>query len=266
LNNGRVDFLITDFSDDYKALYRNDGDASFVEVGREAGIGQIPIPFVGWGDGLIDYDNDGWKDIFMVNGHVYPQVDRYPWGTSYAERPLLFRNLGNDRFEYVPAVAGTGLAVVLPGRGAAFGDLFNDGKIDVVMNPVDGPPVLLRNVNPDRHHWVELKLVGGPKSPRDAVGATVFLTTNGIRRREDVMSGGSYLSSNDQRAHFGLGDTTDAGAAEIRWPSGKRETVKLPAVDRIYTITEGAGITAVFRPGAVPAHDDKRIARQKRQP
>jgi len=124
--------------------------------------------------------------------------------------------------------------------------LFNNGKIDVVINPIDGPAVLLKNVNPDHHHWVELKLVGGARSPRDAVGATVYLTANGMRQREDVMSGGSYISSNDQRAHFGLGDATDGGMAEIHWPSGARETVKLPAVDRIFTITEGKGITGVL--------------------
>jgi len=246
MNNGRVDLLITDFSDDFKALYRNDGDASFTEVARDSGIAMMAIPFVGWGDAFIDYDNDGWKDIMMINGHVYPQVDEHNWGTTYAERPLLFHNNRNGTFTYVPAVKGTGLAVVIPGRGAAFGDLFNNGKIDVVINPVDGPPVLLKNVHADHHHWVELKLIGGPKSPRDAVGSTVYLTADGIRQREDIMSGGSYISSNDQRPHFGLGDATDPGTAEIHWPSGSKETVRLPAVDRIYTITEGKGITGIF--------------------
>ena len=212
----------------------------------------MAVPFVGWGDGLIDYDNDGWKDLMMINGHVYPQVDEHDWGTTYAERPLLFHNNHHGKFDYVPPVKGSGLAVVMPGRGAAFGDLFNNGKIDVVINPVDGPPVLLKNVNPDHHHWVELKLVGGadPKtgrrSPRDAVGAAVYLTANGMRQREDVMSGGSYISSNDQRAHFGLGDATDAGTAEIHWPSGQVEKVKLPAEDRIFTITEGQGISGTL--------------------
>ncbi len=182
----------------------------------------------------------------MINGHVYPQVDEHKWGTSYAERPLLFHNAHNGRFDYVQPVKGTGLAVVTSGRGAAFGDLFNDGKIDVVISPVDGPPVLLRNVNPDHHHWIELKLIGGPRSPRDAVGATVFLTANGMRQREDVMSGGSYISSNDQRAHFGLGDALNPGTVEIHWPSGARETLKLPGINRVYTITEGVGITAVL--------------------
>jgi hypothetical protein len=246
LNNGLVDLLVTDFSDDYKALYRNDGEASFTEVANEVGLAQIPVPFVGWGDGFIDYDNDGFKDVMMINGHVYPQVDEHQWGTTFAERPLLFRNNQKGRFEYVAPVKGSGLATITSGRGAAFGDLFNDGKTDVVINPIDGPPVLLRNVNPDHHHWVELKLIGGPKSPRDAIGATVYLTANGMRQREDVMSGGSYISSNDQRPHFGLGNATDAGIAEIHWPSGAKETVKLPAVDRIFTLTEGKGITGVL--------------------
>jgi hypothetical protein len=182
----------------------------------------------------------------MINGHVYPQVDEHDWGTTYAQRPLLFHNNHHGKFEYVPPVKGSGLAVITPGRGAAFGDLFNNGKIDVVINPVDGPPVLLKNVNPDHHHWVEIKLVGGPKSPRDAIGATVYLTANGMRQREDVMSGGSYLSSNDQRPHFGLGDTINAGTAEIHWPSGRIEKIKLPGVDRIFTITEEQGITGVL--------------------
>ena len=141
------------------------------------------------------------------------------------------------------------MAVVIVGRGAAFGDIFNDGKIEVVINSMDGVPVLLRNVNSDHHNWVELKLIGGAKSPRDAVGATVYLAANGMRQRGDVLSGGSYLSSNDQRVHFGLGDATDAGTAEIHWPSGAKEVVKLPAVGRIYTITEGKGITGALCDG-----------------
>ncbi len=254
-NDGNIDLLVTDFSDDFKALYHNDGDtdapgglkaASFTDVADQAGIVQTAIPFVGWGDGFLDYDNDGFKDIMMINGHVYPEVDQHDWGTTFAQRPLLYRNLGNGKFEYVPPVRGSGLATLTSGRGAAFGDLFNNGKIDVVINPIDGPPVLLKNVSPDGHHWVELRLVGGPKSPRDAVGATVYVRANGMRQREDVVSGGSYISSNDPRAHFGLGDATDAGSAEIRWPSGKVETVKLPAADRIYSIEEGKGITSVL--------------------
>jgi hypothetical protein len=138
---------------------------------------------------------------------------------------------------------GSGLADVIPARGAAFGDLFNNGKIDVVINPIDGPPTLLKNVSPDHHHWVEIKLVGGPKSPRDATCATAFLSANGMRQRQDVLASGSYISANDRRLHFGLGDAIDAGSLVIHWPSGVRETVKLPAPDRIYTISEGKGIT-----------------------
>jgi len=249
-NNGLLDIIDTDFSDDYKVLFHNDGDASFTDVSYEAGIARETLPFVGWGDAFIDYDNDGLKDIFMVNGHVYPDAGDHAWGTSYAERPLLFHNLGKGKFEAVPPVTGTGLAVVVSARGAAFGDLFNDGRIDVVINPIDGPAVLLRNVNPDHHHWVELKLVGGPKSPRDAMCANVLLTANGMIHREDVLSSGSYISSNDQRLHFGLGDATDPGTVEIRWPSGAKESIKLPSADRVYTITEGVGITGALCGGS----------------
>jgi hypothetical protein len=182
----------------------------------------------------------------FVNGHIYPAADRLDWGTSYGQRPLLFRNTRDGKFEEVPPVKGTGLAQILSGRGAAFGDLFNNGKIDVVISQVEGPPVLLKNVYPDHHHWVELKLVGGSKSPRDAVGATVYLTGNGMRQRGDVISGGSYVSTNDPRLHFGLGDATSAVSAEIHWPSGAIETVKLLNTDRIYTITEGRGVTGAL--------------------
>jgi hypothetical protein len=246
-NNGHVSVVSTTFSDDYPILFRNDGKGAFTDVSYQAGIAQNAIPFVKFGDGFLDYDNDGWKDLLIVNGDVYPQVDQHPeWGQSYAQRPLLYRNLGNGKFDLLPAVEGTGLAVVTVGRGAAFGDLFNDGKIDVVINSMDGVPVLLRNVNSDHHHWIEVKLIGGSKSPRDAVGASVYLTANRMRQRGDVLSGGSYLSSNDFRVHFGLGDASDAGTVEIHWPSGGNETLKLPALDRIYTVTEGKGITGAM--------------------
>jgi len=250
LNNGLLDVAITDFSDEAKLLYRNEGGGNFTEVAVRAGIGRKSIPFLGWGAGFLDYDNDGWLDLLMINGHIYPVADKVDWGTSYKERPQLFHNMRDGKFEEIMPVKGSGLAAVIPGRGAAFGDLFNDGKIDVIINPEDGPPTLLRNVNPDRHHWVELKLEGtSPKSPRDAVGAAVYLTANGMRHREDVLSSGSYVSSNDKRLHFGLGDATDAGSAEIHWPSGAKEIIKLPAVDRIYTVTEGKGVTAAMCAG-----------------
>ena len=254
MNNGLLDFAVSDFEYESKLLFRKEGNGEFNEVSMQSGIGKISVPFLGWGDGFLDFDNDGWLDLMFINGHIYPAADRLDWGSSYAQKTLLFHNERNGKFTPVPAVKGTGLAEVVSGRGAAFGDLFNDGKIDVIINQIDGPPVLLRNVNADHHHWVELKLVGGPKSPRDAVGAAAYLAANGIRQRQDVISGGSYASSNDPRLHFGLGDATDPGTVEIRWPSGEKETLKLPAVDRIYTVVEGKGITSALC-GAQPCPD-----------
>ena len=240
-NNGMLDVFNTTFSDDYKPLYRNEGDANFTDISYHIGLGEITVPFLSWGDAFFDYDNDGWKDLLMSDGHVYPQADKYNWGTSWKQRPMLFRNIEGKRFENVPAVEGTGLADVIAGRGMAVGDLFNDGKIDAVINVMDGHPVLLRNVSPDHNHWIELKLIGGPRSPRDAVGTTVYLTANGMHQRGDVISGGSYLSSNDPRPHFGLGQATKIDDIEIHWPSGKVEHVTVPGTDRIVTITEGGG-------------------------
>jgi hypothetical protein len=245
LNNGQLDLYNTVFSDDYNPLYRNDGGGNFSDVSYQAGIAEITIPFLGWGTGFLDFDNDGWKDLFAANGHVYPGVDQSDWGTTFAERPLLFRNLRNGKFDVVPAVKGTGLALLLTARGAAFGDLFNDGKIDVVINQLNNTPVLLRNVSQDQNHWVGFILVGGPKSPRDAVGASVYLTAGGVRQRGDVISGGSYASSNDFRVHFGLGSSTKVDNAEIHWASGTVERVNLPGVDCYYRVEEGKGAAQI---------------------
>jgi hypothetical protein len=240
LNNGWLDLYNTVFSDDYNPLYKNEGDANFTDVSYPSGIAEVTIPFLGWGTGFLDYDNDGWLDLLAVNGHVYPGVDQSDWGTTFAERPLLFHNLKAGKFEIIPPVKGTGLAMTLVGRGAAFGDLFNDGKTDVVINQLEGSPVLLRNVNPDHHHWVGFKLIGAGKSPRDAVGATVYLTVGGVRQRRDVISGGSFASSNDQRLHFGLGDSSSIDQVEVHWPDKLVQRLKLSAgVDRYYSIEEG---------------------------
>jgi hypothetical protein len=244
LNNGMLDLYNTVFSDDYNPLYRNDGGGNFTDVSYQAGIAEVTIPFLGWGTGFLDYDNDGWKDLLAANGHVYPGVDQSDWGTTFAERPLLFHNMRNGRFEVIPPVKGTGLASPLTARGAAFGDLFNDGKIDVVINQLHNVPALLRNVNADKNHWVGLKLIGGPKSPRDAIGAAVYLTAGGTRQRADVISGGSYASSNDLRLHFGIGNSAKVDAAEVHWPSGTVERLTLPEVDRFFTVQEGQGIVA----------------------
>jgi len=246
LNNGWLDLYNTVFSDDYNPLYRNEGDANFTDVSYPSRIAEVTIPFLGWGTGFLDYDNDGWLDLLAVNGHVYPDVDKSDWGTTFAQRPLLFHNLKAGKFEVIPPVKRTGLAMTLVGRGAAFGDLFNDGKTDVVINQLEGPPVLLRNDSPDRHQWVGLKLIGAGKSPRDAVGATIYLSAGGIRQRRDVMSGGSFASSNDQRLHFGLGDSASVDQVEVHWPDKLVQRIKLPAgVDRYYSIEEGNEVASV---------------------
>ncbi len=240
-HDGKVDLYNTTFSDDYKPLYRNDGDANFTDISYQMGIAEPTIPFLGWGTAFFDYDNDGWLDLIEANGHVYPEVDKMPWGTSWQQRPLLFHNVAG-KLVLVPAVEGTSLAKIGVGRGLAFGDLFNDGKIDAIINNMDGTPSFLRNVSGDKNHWVELRLVGGPKSPRDAVGATVYVKANGYRQRGDVLSGGSFASSSDQRLHFGLAAATAVDAVEIHWPSGLVEQVKLPGVDGIFTVLEGSGV------------------------
>ena len=243
-HDGKVDFYLSSFSDDYNVLYRNDGDGNFSDVTYQAGLAEPTIPFLAWGTGFLDFDNDGWADIFVANGHVYPGVDQQDWGTTWAQRPQLFRNLDGVKFREVPPATGSGLADVITARGAAFGDLFNDGHIDVVINNVDSTPTLLRNVVKNGNHWITLRLIGGPKSPRDAIGSKVFVTTGGVRQRADVFSGGSYGSSSDQRVHFGLGSASKIDKLEIYWPSGAKQEIQAPAVDRILTIAEGKGVVA----------------------
>jgi hypothetical protein len=273
--DGKLDLFVTTFSDDNKTLYRNDGEFAFTDVSFRAGLGMPTIPFLSWGAGFLDFDNDGLLDLFIANGHVYPVADKTDWGTTYAQRPLLFRNLDGGKFAEVPPATGSGLASITSARGAAFGDLFNDGHIDVVLNNIDSTPTLLRNVTRSLNHWLTLRLVAAPSvkrnaqasvaaadrrgrlspsqppapvysSPRDAIGAKVFLTANGIRQRADVFSGGSYASSSDPRLHFGLGSATKIDNLEILWPDGKKEQIPVPPVDRIMTITEGRSET----PGA----------------
>jgi enediyne biosynthesis protein E4 len=237
-NDGKPDFYVTNFSDDSDTLYHNEGEALFNDVTFTAGCGAPTIPFLAWGVGFIDFDNDGLKDVFVANGHVYPQVDKYDWGTTWAQRPLLFKNRNGKSFDLAPAATGSGLAVVKSARGAAFGDLDNDGRVDVVLNNCDDAPTVLRNVTKEAGHWLTLKLIGGPKSPRDAIGATAWLTAGGERQRADVISGASYCSQSDLRLHFGLGRATKVEKLEVRWPSGARETVDVKVVDRMITLTE----------------------------
>jgi enediyne biosynthesis protein E4 len=239
-NDGRVDFHITNFSDDTNTLYHNDGNGNFTDVTYTAGLGEVTLPFLGWGTIFIDFDNDGWKDVMVANGHVYPVVDSRPWGTTYAQQPLLFRNLRNGKFSRVGAAPGSALAAAWCSRGMAAADFDGDGKLDLVINNMDSKPSILKNVTPEAGHWLELQLTGNVtrKSPKDATGAVVFVTANKIRQRQDVVSGGSYASQNDQVLHFGLGNATRVDKVEIKWPSGATEIVRVGKIDSKITIVE----------------------------
>ena len=243
-NSGRVSFHITNFSDDSNVLYHNDGDANFTDVTFLAGLGETTLPFLGWGTSFLDFDNDGWLDLVVANGHVYPTVDDHQWGTSYAQQALLFRNLRNGKFERVGAAPNSGLAAAWCGRGLAVGDLDGDGRLDVVINNADSKPTILKNVGSPVGHWLAFRLVGDPakKSPRDAIGAIVYVTAGKIRQRQDLVSGGSYASQNDLTLHFGLGGATSVDKVEVKWPDGSSETVSIPGIDRKLTVIEGKGI------------------------
>lgn len=248
--DGRVDFHITNFSDDSNVLYRNEGDGNFTDITFQAGLGEPTIPFLGWGTSFLDYDNDGWPDILVANGHVYPAVDKNQWGTSFAQQMLLFRNIAKTRggkeeraFERVGAAPKSALALAICARGLAVGDFNNDGRLDAVLNNLDSKPTLIRNVSTTAGHWLSLRLVGDvtKKSPRDATGAIAYLTTGKLRQRIDAVSGAGYASQNDSRLHFGLGTATKVDKLEIKWPDGTLETFEVAGVDQVLTITEGKG-------------------------
>ena len=246
-NDGQVDFHITNFSDDSNTLYRNEGEGNFTDVTFQAGLGEPSIPFLGWGTSFLDFDNDGWEDLIVANGHVYPEVDNHQWGTSYAQQTLLFRNLKNGKFERVGAAPGSGLARALTARGLAVGDLDNDGRPDVMMNNIDSRPALLRNVASPVGNWLSIRLVGdtAKKTSRDAIGARVYVTTGKLRQRRDVISGTSYASQNDLAVYFGLGSATTIEKLEVKWPDGSVQTVRVPGVNRRITIVQNKGIAGV---------------------
>jgi hypothetical protein len=239
--DGRLDIFKTNFEDDVPDLYHNEGDGTFSFRTFDAKLG-FNLKYLGWGGGFLDYDNDGWPDIFIANGHVYPELENHNHPESpYRQRNILYRNTGNGRFEDVTSVAGPGLELRRSGRGVAFGDINNDGRLDILINNQNDPPTLLRNESENQNHWISIRTVG-TKSNRDGIGARVTLVAGGRRQIQEVRSGGSYLSQSDLRVHFGLGSTTKIDRIEVRWPSGAVDKIENAAADQFLTIGEGRAI------------------------
>jgi enediyne biosynthesis protein E4 len=210
-----------------------------------SGLGRVDRNMTRWGGGFADLDNDGWNDILVANGNFTPLIDVIPTDPRYVEPILLMRNKGNAKFADVSEASGLNNLPLQSRRGTAFGDIDNDGNIDVVTYNVGGPPSLFLNVTKTSNHRALFRLVG-TKSNKAAIGARVTVTTTSaagpVNRMDEVRAGGSYLSSNDQRLHFGLGEATMITSVHIRWPSGETEELKNVAADAIYTIVEGQGI------------------------
>jgi len=241
-NDGYFDLFVTNFSHDSNTLYRNNGGAIFSDVTFTAGLGEPSLPYLGWGTGFVDLDNDGLLDIFVANGHVSPEIDQSALGSKYLERKQLFRNLGSGRFREVTEEVGSSLLVEKSSRGTAFGDYDNDGDLDILVINLNDRPTLLRNESSNRNHWLTLRLVGS-KSNRDAIGARITVEAGKRGQIAEVRSGGSYLSHNDSRVHFGLGDATQVRRLKVRWPSGAEETFENLQVDQFLVVKEGQGIT-----------------------
>jgi hypothetical protein len=242
-HTGRPSLYITNFSDENNALYRNDGDWDFHDVSYPAGVALPSLPWVKWGDAFVDLDNDGWLDLIAVSGHIYPQVDTLPSGGGYRQPKLLHLNQQDGTFCDASDLAGPALLERRVSRGLAVGDLFNDGNMDVVINDLDGGPMVLKNHGVGGRHWISLELAG-LKSNRLAIGARIKIVAGGVTQTDEIHSGGSYLSQNDLRVHFGLGSATKVESVEIRWPSGTTETLKNLAADNFYAVLEGKGIVS----------------------
>ena len=243
--DGTVDIFKTNFAGDTSTLYANDGKGSCEDRTFAGGIG-LNTRWLGWGVGFLDLDKDGWLDLFLVNGHVYPEVERLETEAGYRQRKVVYRNLGAGRFQDVTERLGPPATTPKAGRGAAFGDLDNDGDLDIVVNNVHDTPDVFMLDSPAQAHWLILKLVG-TRSNRSAIGARVRLDAGGGRQVQEVRGGGSYYSQNDLRVHFGLGGSTRVDRIEIRWPNGLEEMWTDVGIDRIVTLKEGGG-TAVKAP------------------
>jgi hypothetical protein len=238
--DGRLDIFKTNFDDDVPDLYHNEGDGTFSFRTFDAKLG-FNLKYLSWGGGFFDYDNDGWPDLFIANGHVYPELESHGHPESpYRQRNLLYHNSGNGRFEDVTSIAGPGLELRRSGRGVAFADFDNDGNLDILINNQNDPPTLLRNASGSPNHWISIRTVG-TKSNRDGIGARVLLEAGGRRQMDEVRSGGSYLSQSDLRVHFGLGPATKIERLEVRWPSGVIDSLEDISADQFLKVQEGKG-------------------------
>ena len=244
--DGNLDIVKTNFAGDTPSLYHNLGGANFEDTTFAAGLG-AHTQYLGWGCGFFDFDNDGWPDILICNGHVYPEVEQLKTEAGYAQRKLLYRNLRNGRFEDVSEIAGAGISTPSAARGCAFGDFDNDGDVDVVVNTVNGLPQLLRCDASSGNNWIKIKALG-VKSNRSGIGARVTCVTTvpgeskPHRQIDEVRSGGSYFSQSDLRVHFGLGKAGKVDLLEIHWPSGQVDTMKDVPVNVLVTVKEGSGV------------------------
>ena len=240
--DGRPDLFVTTFQDDYKTLYHNEGSLRFSDVTYAARIGQVSFHRLSWGTGFVDFDNDGWEDLFVASGHVYPQVDaaRLP-GETYAQQNQVLRNLGNGSFTDATATAGSGLQVVRSSRGVAFGDYDNDGRIDAVVVNMDDTLTLLHNTTRNANHWLTVRTTGA-RSNRDGIGARVRVRAGGRDLVREVKTSGSFASSSDPRIHFGLGAAGRIESLEVKWPSGAKQAFTDVPVDQIVLVHEEEGL------------------------
>ena len=237
-HDGRFDIFKTNFADDTPTLYHNEGDNNFADATIESGLA-VNTRYLGWGTAAIDVDNDGWKDLILANGHVYPEVDTGHTGEHFKQARLLYWNRGDGQFFDLSAQAGSGISDAHASRGLAIGDLDNDGEEEIVIVNMGEPPSLLKNLAPSAGHSILIRLL--TETDRDAIGARVTLTANGQTQMDEVRSGGSYMSQNDFRLHFGFGKATVANLA-VRWLDGKTESFSKVEAGQIVTIEEGKGI------------------------